>query len=74
MHVVESLLGTEVEDRAALAPQPQRRRRRGPEPVPARRLDLDHVRAKVGQDHRGHATDRSCRDVDDAEPLEDGGH
>ncbi len=62
--------GVQVGDDAALATQPQRCAGQAAEPVTARRLDLDHVRAEVGQHHRRHPADRPGRRVDDADALQ----
>jgi hypothetical protein len=64
----------EIEHDTALAPQPQRARRQRPEPIATGRLDLDHLSAEVGEDHRRHATHRAAGQVDDAQAFEDVRH
>ena len=59
--------GPEVEFDAALAAQPHRRGGESAERIAARPLDLDHLRAKVGEHHRREAARRPVAEIDHSE-------
>ena len=64
------LVGLQVEDGAALPPQPHGSVRDGAPGVAAGAFDLDDVGAEVRQHHGGHATDGAFAEVENAEIVE----
>ncbi len=61
----------EIEDDAALAPQPHRGRGLSTRRIAARALDFDDVGAVVGEHHRGDPAGLPARQVDDAKAVEE---
>ena len=69
-----ALVGLEVEDGAALPPQPHGRVRDGAPGVAAGAFDLDDIGAEIGEHHGGNATDGAFAQVENAEIVEQFGH